>query len=252
MYVPQLFLRFSLLLSFKLEFMCLRVLGEFSCYAHYSLDDFFSTSESWGKYFVWVLPFCNWFPQNFQFQPHFSTHWMFFIGDTPRDLFINSVLLMNKISCLSALLQLHLHSRLNTRLQWIGQRQLKDETRIIYFGGFGVTYIIDFTVTSVRNQECNCMAQWPLSVVTEVPTGDKTTWSMTNCIHDYTEVYNQFGPLLLTWINFNTRMDTYPFPNLKCCNFETYELISNGQYISDAHMSLSLSLCVSIMWTICR
>ena len=30
----------------------------------------------------------------------------------------------------STLLQLHLHSRLNTWLQWIGQRQLQDETRI--------------------------------------------------------------------------------------------------------------------------
>ena len=32
---------------------------------------------------------------------------------------------------LSALLQLHLHSRLNTWLQWTGQRQLQYETRII-------------------------------------------------------------------------------------------------------------------------
>ena len=34
---------------------------------------------------------------------------------------------------LLALLQLHLHSRLNTWLQWIGQRQLQDETRNIKF-----------------------------------------------------------------------------------------------------------------------
>ena len=32
---------------------------------------------------------------------------------------------------LSALLQLHLHSRLNTRLQWTGQGQPQDETRNI-------------------------------------------------------------------------------------------------------------------------
>ena len=32
---------------------------------------------------------------------------------------------------LAALLQLQLHSRLNTWLQWFGQRQLTDETRII-------------------------------------------------------------------------------------------------------------------------
>ena len=34
---------------------------------------------------------------------------------------------------LSALLQLHLHSELNTGLQWTGQRQLQDETRNIVF-----------------------------------------------------------------------------------------------------------------------
>ena len=34
---------------------------------------------------------------------------------------------------LSALLQLHLHSQLNTWLQWIGERQLQDETRTIKF-----------------------------------------------------------------------------------------------------------------------
>ena len=33
---------------------------------------------------------------------------------------------------LSALLRLHLHSRLNSWLQWIGQRQLHDKTKNIY------------------------------------------------------------------------------------------------------------------------
>ena len=47
---------------------------------------------------------------------------------------------------LSALLHLHLHSRLNTQLQWIGQRQLQNETRNIYVLGFGATCIRDFTV----------------------------------------------------------------------------------------------------------
>ena len=42
---------------------------------------------------------------------------------------------------LSALLQLHLHSRLNTWLQWIGQYQLQDETRNIKLLGFGAPYI---------------------------------------------------------------------------------------------------------------
>ena len=47
---------------------------------------------------------------------------------------------------LSALLQLHLHSRLNTWLHWIGQRQLQDETRNIEVWGFGAAYIRYFTV----------------------------------------------------------------------------------------------------------
>ena len=46
---------------------------------------------------------------------------------------------------LSALLQLHLHSRLNTWLQKVGQRRLQDETRIISALGFGSSYIRDFT-----------------------------------------------------------------------------------------------------------
>ena len=45
------------------------------------------------------------------------------------------------------MLRLHLHSRLNTWFQWIGQRQLQDETRIIYFSGFGASCIRDFTVS---------------------------------------------------------------------------------------------------------
>ena len=42
---------------------------------------------------------------------------------------------------LSALLQLHLHSQLNTRLQWIGQRQLQDQmTIILSFGIWDTLY----------------------------------------------------------------------------------------------------------------
>ena len=47
---------------------------------------------------------------------------------------------------LSALLQLHLHSQLNTWLQWIKQRQLQDETRNIYVWGLGASYIRELTV----------------------------------------------------------------------------------------------------------
>ena len=43
-------------------------------------------------------------------------------------------------------LQLHLHSQLNTWLQWIGQRQLQDETRNIHVLGLGASYIRELTV----------------------------------------------------------------------------------------------------------
>ena len=50
---------------------------------------------------------------------------------------------------MSALLQLHLHSRLNTWLQWTGHRQLHDETRNIEVLGFVATYTRGLTVVSV-------------------------------------------------------------------------------------------------------
>ena len=45
-----------------------------------------------------------------------------------------------------ALLKLHLHSRLNTWLQYIAQRQLLDETRNISVWGFGASNIRDLMV----------------------------------------------------------------------------------------------------------
>ena len=48
--------------------------------------------------------------------------------------------------CLSALLQLHLYSRLITWLQCIGRRQAQDGMRIIEVLGFEASYIRDFTV----------------------------------------------------------------------------------------------------------
>ena len=47
---------------------------------------------------------------------------------------------------LSALLQLHLHSRLDIWLQGIRQRQSQDSTRIFQVLGFGAPYIRDLTV----------------------------------------------------------------------------------------------------------
>ena len=54
---------------------------------------------------------------------------------------------------LSALLQLHLHSRLNNWLHWIKQRQLQDETINIQVWGFGASYIRYFTVVINHNRE---------------------------------------------------------------------------------------------------
>ena len=51
-------------------------------------------------------------------------------------------------SRLSVLLQLHLHSQLNTWLQWIGQRQQQAETRNIYIWGMDASYIRDMMVES--------------------------------------------------------------------------------------------------------
>ena len=48
--------------------------------------------------------------------------------------------------------QLHLHSRLNIWLQWIGQRQLKDKTINICVLGFGASYIRGLTVTEILPQ----------------------------------------------------------------------------------------------------
>ena len=58
----------------------------------------------------------------------------------------------NKIvNHLSALLQLHLNFRLNIWLQWTGQRQLQDRTRIISVLGFVASYITDVMVCEIMN-----------------------------------------------------------------------------------------------------
>ena len=51
---------------------------------------------------------------------------------------------------LSALLQLHLHSPLNTWLQYVAQRQLQAKTRNIWVLGFGASYIKRFYSTCTR------------------------------------------------------------------------------------------------------
>ena len=71
---------------------------------------------------------------------------------------------------LSALLQLNLNPGLNAWFQWIGQRQLQDETRIVYVLGFGASYIRDFTVRQSSpicgQQSEKSNPQFPLSSAT--------------------------------------------------------------------------------------
>ena len=56
---------------------------------------------------------------------------------------------------LSALLKLQRHSRLNTWLLRIVQRQLQDETRNIYVLVFGTAYIRDLTVYNRGHHQTN-------------------------------------------------------------------------------------------------
>ena len=70
---------------------------------------------------------------------------------------------------LSALLQLHLHSQLNTWLQWIRQRQLQDETRNINVLGLGVTYIRELTVYAFEKHGCNYLFMSDLMQVELLP-----------------------------------------------------------------------------------
>ena len=52
-------------------------------------------------------------------------------------------------TALLALLRLHLHYRINTWLHWIGERQLRDETRNSDVLGFDASYIIGYIVITM-------------------------------------------------------------------------------------------------------
>ena len=62
---------------------------------------------------------------------------------------------------MSALPQLHLHSPLNTWLQYVARRQLQADSRSIWVSGFGVTYIRDFTIVQERTN-----AWWQTGYIT--------------------------------------------------------------------------------------
>ena len=83
--------------------------------------------------------------------------------------FLSDVLLIRRASlkkcipstfCLSALLQPHLHSQLNTWLQWIGQRQLQDEPRNIYVLGLGATYIENWRYITEEDSRPQANLTW--------------------------------------------------------------------------------------------
>ena len=108
------------------------------------------SKQSWGWWFE--MPSCS-------FWHHCSGHvcrWLLMYSlDYRKVSNIRGTLVDNKIvdhsdvvgaAPTSALLQLHLHSQLNTWLQWIGQRQLQDKTRNIYVSGLGASYIRELTV----------------------------------------------------------------------------------------------------------
>ena len=55
-------------------------------------------------------------------------------------------------------LQLRLHSRLNTWLHWIGQRELQDDVRNIQVWWFGAPYIRDITVSMATTHQSSCLS----------------------------------------------------------------------------------------------
>ena len=68
------------------------------------------------------------------------------VSNIRRTLVDNKIVDHWDVDRLSALLQLYLHSQINIWLQWIGQRQLQDETRNICVLGLGASYIRELTV----------------------------------------------------------------------------------------------------------
>ena len=73
---------------------------------------------------------------------------------------IRGTLLGNKIVDHSDVVHLHLHSQLNTWLQWIGQRQLQHEKRNINIWGLGASYIRELTVTPVDGLTAILLKVW--------------------------------------------------------------------------------------------
>ena len=69
---------------------------------------------------------------------------------------------------MSALLQLHIHSRLNTWLQWIGQTQLQDEMSYIKVLWFGVAYIRGLMATKTHRNRVHTSWDAPVGIISVV------------------------------------------------------------------------------------
>ena len=98
---------------------------------------------------------------------------------------------------LSALLQLHLHSRLNTLLHWIRERQLQDETRNIYVLEFGAPDISGLT---------SCMLIYNTFIINETCVKLKQTY---NCL-GYSRIANTVVPCCTESISGSIK-SIYPF-----------------------------------------
>ena len=93
---------------------------------------------------------------------------------------------------LSALLQLHLHLRLNIWLQWIAQRQLRDETRNIYVLEFRATYFKDLTIVCiVLIVICEPVMSWVLQVWYTL--GSLGWYMHTNILPEYLGILPRLG-----------------------------------------------------------
>ena len=66
---------------------------------------------------------------------------------------IRRTLVANKIVEFQKRRNSDLHSQLNTWLQWIGQKQLQDETGNVYVLGLGAAYIRELTVMTLGNHD---------------------------------------------------------------------------------------------------
>ena len=116
---------------------------------------------------------------------------------------------------LSALLQLHLHSQLDTWLQWIGQRPLQEWTRNIQVLGFGATYTRGFMVLCFVLLDLGIKRFNPhLRFGTEAnPCGRVGTFQ--NVWPAYISAFKLFYSLCINTLNFTGQSIAYYFGTIR-------------------------------------